>query len=54
MSDAVSVIASEAKQSRIVGWVERSETHHSTVAAMGFTSFNPSYKTNPLYEVRTQ
>jgi hypothetical protein len=37
-----------AKQRRLVGWVERSETHHpfrhgNAAEAMGFTSFYPSY-----------
>src|SRR5262249_53955961 len=27
----------------VVGWVERSETHHANWLAMGFAALNPSY-----------
>jgi hypothetical protein len=27
----------------LVGWVERSDTHHSSVKPMGFVALNPSY-----------
>ncbi|MGX1108763.1 hypothetical protein AB7M47_007146 [Bradyrhizobium elkanii] len=42
---AASLVVSNAISTRIVGWVERSETHHLGVRMqlMGFASLYPSY-----------